>query len=231
MRVLALVCVVLFVSGCLVDGSHKQKNKGERASKQGSKVKINVGDEEETSIPWSKCEKLLTKNADHTPYGSSHIIERDYKHKKSCVRLVVGTYGKLQRHEMDNSPVAGGMFTQVRSGSFEAARSFMESRSITCKESNSKLSLVFPDRNHGHADYETVGLQCGDNVRELLVRIGLADENSDKLAITVVPRREDEASPVFHAFDTDNRGVIKKHVKVVGYGGVKEVMLDNYEKQ
>lgn len=212
-----LVCVVLFNSGCLVDGSHKQE----------SKVKIDVGDEEDTSISWSRCERLLTRDSNLTPYDSSHIIYRDYKHKKSCVRLVVGTYGVLQRHEMNGSAVAGGMFRHVSSGSFKAARNFMESRGITCKENNSKLSLVFPNRNRGDADYKNIGLECGENVRELIVRIGLADKNSDKLSITIVPRRKDsDLPPVFHAFDTDSRRNIKKHVKVVGFGGEKEVMLD-----
>ena len=224
MRVLGLVCVLLFSSSCLVEGDRK--------SKKESKALIDVGgDEENSSVPWSKCEKYLTQGEDSTPYGSSHIIYKDYKHKKSCVRLLVGLYGSLQRHEMDGSPTAGGLFTQTSSGSFKAAKSFLEGRGITCKESNKQLSLAFPDRQHGHSDYKSVNLQCGTNVKQLIVRIGLQDEDSNEMAITVVPRRDDDVSPVFHAFDTDSRGVIKKHVKVVGYGGEKEIVLKNYKKQ
>lgn len=224
MRVLGLVCVMFFSSGCLVEGDRK--------SKQDSKALVDVGgDDENGSVPWSKCERYLTQDNDSTPYGNSHIIDRDYRHKKSCVRLIVGLYGELQRHEMDGSPTAGGFFTQVSSGSFEAAKSFMEGRGITCKESNNKLSLVFPERRHGHPDYKTIDLHCGANIKQLIVRIGLQDEDSNELAITVVPRRDDDVSPVFHAFDTDSRGVIEKHVKVVGYGGEKETILNRYKKQ
>ena len=57
MRALTLVCVVLLSSGCLVEGNLRQEDKGE----QEREVKINVDGEEDTSIPWSECEKLLTK--------------------------------------------------------------------------------------------------------------------------------------------------------------------------
>ena len=214
MRVLGLVCVMFCGSGCLVQDNHKDK--------QDSEALVDVGgDDDNGSMPWSRCERYLTKSINATPFGSSHIIARNYQHKKSCVRLHVGIYGKLQRYEMDGSPVAASMFHQISSGSFTAALVFMEDKGITCEESNNKLSLVFPERKHGHTDYKTINLHCGTGIRQLLVRIGLKNEDSDRLAITVVPRRDDERPPVYHAFDTDGEGVIKNHIKVVGVGGEK----------
>ena len=221
MRVLALVCVLLLGNGCLVG-----ENKGERESN----TKINVGNDGEnvsSPIPWRKCERLLTKHEDVT--DDSHIIARDYRYKNTCVRLVVGFYEKEQsgRYRMEGDSAIG--LPDKDMGSFKGASIFMERRGITCKENNNKLSLIFPDSNHGHADYKTIGLNCNDGSK-LHVDIGLNKKGGDKLAITIEEKQESGGS-VFHAFDTDDRGVIKKHVKVVGIGGTKEVMLNNFRKQ
>ena len=227
MRVLALVCVVLFVSGCLVG-----EDKGERGSKQESKVKINVGGEEDTSIPWSGCERLLNERFPpvEAPDRSYYFLAQSYRHKNSCVSLYIGLYKIHQRNRMNGKPSPPP--SSWKYGNRDKTFSYMEDRLITCKESNGKLSLVFPVSSYGHKDYASIDLECGRTTDELSVLIGLDDAiEPNKLAITAEHFRKNDMPTVFHAFDTDSKGVIKKHVKVVGSGGEKEIMLDNYKTQ
>lgn len=224
MRVLALVCVVLFSSGCLVDSDRKDE--------RDSKALIDVGGGQKNSfVPWSRCERLLEAQGPVNKANdrSKHSLTRLYRHKNSCVSLYLGLYKKHHRYRMDGQ-IPAFQPSSWKDGDLNKTLSFMEGRGITCKERNGKLSLVFPVLNYGHEDYASIDLECASTTERLQVRIGLDDDLSPrKLAITMEHFRKNDMPTVFHAFDTNSAGVIKKHVKVVGDGGEKEVMLDSYK--
>lgn len=219
-----LVSAGIFISVILFSGCSIGEKEGDE-----NETLTTVGDDRGGSIP-SECAQLLTESSQRREgFNGSYIIARSYKYKSSCINLEIGGYGNMQRLNMNGSPVAGGMFYQADAGSFDAAVSFMESKGISCKEHDGKLLLTFPVGSRGHEDYNEIELNCADS-DTLYISVGLDEENGNKLAVTTESRKDNEDS-IFHAFDTDSDGVIKKHVKVIDYGGAKEVLLENYKAQ
>ena len=188
-------------------------------------------DEDNSSISWKGCGNSTVKTFPSNEQAS-HITFKQYIHKLSCsYSLLIGHYAKLQRTY--GGPSAGSQAYAKDSGSFEAADDYLKEKGITCEEHNGTLSLVFPEHEDEHEDYKSIRLECGDSIKRLTVSMGLVNKNSDELAITIEPHREDDEPTVYQAFDLDNQGVIKKHVQVVNTSGEikKTVILDDYKKQ
>ena len=173
-------------------------------------------------ISWTECGKLLIKKVDY-------VAARWYQYKKNKdINLMVGEYKSVQRKKLKSTVSAAGKRNSSDNGSFEAAKSYLNKWRITCEENSNGLILLFPAA-YGHEDYKEIKLDCCENVDRLTVHIGLSEANSKELAITITLYKEGGKN-VYHAFDLDDKGAIKKHFEVVGAGGNEKVILNDYKK-
>ena len=192
-------------------------------SDKNSKQLVTVGGKRDLVSSFDKCKKLLTLIEERKPHSDDYVIQKSYRYGKSCVRLHIGMYGNMQRLAMTDAP----LFLQRNAGNFATAQRLLSKSGITCQENaysllgKKELDLVFPK---GHRDYRNISMTCKES-DILHVQIGLNEKDGDRLAITVESRKEGRDN-IYDAFDTNARGVIKKHITVVGAGGDKRVVLD-----
>ena len=227
----------LLMYGCLVDDG------------KSSKELVSVDDgfpsaAENTSLP-KECEKILElSRSTKTGTIPDHVIFRKYRYKKDkdCTVLVGRYVDYGYRNKMSSS--ASLRNYSKHDGSFDAVSRVMKEHGVTCEASRSGLVLIFPRGSRGHRDYQRVELGSCTDRSDSTMEIGLDEEGGDRLAITTSKRMTTAAGRnvpasqiVFHTFDTDNRGVIKKHTVLsrnVDYSddmGKPQVILDNYRKR
>ena len=120
----------------------------------------------------------------------------------------------------------------------------MDINNITCEKTEqleepySRLRFKFPTIGKGHKDYQYVNVPCphidkdsnSKDQDDKTVYIDAAFDKGTKLFLFDM-RFGNRHSGTYHFFDTDDKGVIKKHVKVKGVGSKQEIILDNYELQ
>lgn len=172
------------------------------------------------------CEPLL-KEPSNTTADNGQIVYRSYKYKQNNnIKLEVGVYGHLERSEMRGEGVpTGRVLSQPSAGNFDATVRFMNQKGITCQYSSESLKLIFPTpvgSSQKHKD-EYGDLTVHAPNHRVRVGVGLNRLDGDKLMITVT--FTDPEEPYFHAFDTNSRGEIIKHVEVNGEGGQERVLL------
>ena len=235
MNKLALVGVAILLSvGCMVD-------------RKESETRVSVGNDRDTSAPIAdplpgECENFFEEMPELTYiYNNDIIIAKKYRVAKGyggsrCVVLTIGFYQGYQRSmvyysryslptEFDLNDTYDWQY-----GSLAATLRFMKSKGISCEERAGKLVLTFPVGNLGHEDYNEIELNCADSDM-LSVHIGLDKQDGKKLAITTTSYKpKDKIPSIFNTFDTDDAGVIERHVKVWGKDGKKTEFLSDYKK-
>ena len=190
------------------------------------------------------CEEKTFDKKNNLP----HTIKVDCHH--SGAGLFVGYY----EGEEDTAATARDMMSHyalgtpritascctdtVESGDFVAATKYMLGKNIRCeKDSNNKVALVFPSANTRSGDlsaYQQIALR--DNIgTRAYVYVGLTKPDSGSLAIITIEKiRTEDSEParsIYNAYFTDDKGAIKKHVKVDQYGAGEKVILDDYQLQ
>lgn len=224
---LAFIVVSLAVSGCLIG---EDRDERERSGDE-SETLVSVGGGEDTGEDtdgFDSCEENLEPEGTYAKDGD-HLIQRFYWYKKnSCILVSVGHYNKITRATMLGKMLAGGEANLRSSGSFDAAVRFMRQNGITCEAVGKKLKFIFPKhRSDRTGDYKEIEIECSPQTKAVVVAIGLDSPRDRTLAITISERKKDSSQlTTYHAFDTNNKGEIIKHVKVVGDGKREKVLLE-----
>ena len=209
MRIIAALIFLQLHVGCLYQ------------SDDTSKPKLTIGSE--NTKGFADCIKLLQFVGQTRPQGSNHIINNEYKHESSGMQLTLGLYEESQRFSMRNQPTFGSFFRMEEAGSYEATMKSLNKYGIYCEESGDDLTFIFP-ANKSESDYREVTFESG-GLKRLILHIGTIDRQDQRLALTATMRKDGSDSYSYHAFDTDARGKIVKHVSV-DEGGKKTTHLD-----
>ena len=209
---------MLFLAGCLVQGER-------------SKAKIDLDPATEIPTHYEDCRE------DIDDYG--HFTEHN---PLAGVRLGSGSLRKCEiifgySHSANKPSFLRAEAVGKRSdgdGDLAPVQQFMDATGITCVTSPEKITFQFPIKNVGHKDYKEVEVRCPASSEEESVVIEVVfnkDSSSINFDIRFANHHDRGSTTIYHLIDTDDNGVIKKHVKITGKGGKKEVILDGYKLQ